>query len=634
MSEELSPEAAEQPSAEAGAEPSVADAEASVGRNVAGAEASVGRNVDELLASLETEKKKLRLVQDIASALSSRLDLDGLLTLIMEKACELMTADRATLFLISEDRQELWSKILEGGESQEIRLNVGEGIAGWVALSGETVNIADAYVDDRFQPAVDVRSGYRTRSILCVAMRDTTGVITGVLQLLNKKSGPFSVEDGELLSALAGQAAVSIENAKLYLSVVAKNVALLEAQDKLQARTNELNVLYEIEREIANALDLDSLLSRLLHRAMQVVESSAGSIALVESDGTTTQLRFRTTAGGAARNLKDQSIDLDVGIIGWSTSHGEAVIVNDPSSDERHAKLFADGMGVRARNLICAPLVEADEVLGAIELLDKVDQSDYSEGDLRMLTLIAGQASRAIQVHNSKQEVADQNRLAGIGQMVAGVLHDLKTPMTIISGYAQLMAQIDDAEQRESYVEQILQQFDLLNGMTREVLAFARGESTVLIRKVYMHRYMEQIGEQLQYAFKGRNIKLEIVVEYDGVAFFDQQSMLRLIHNLARNAADAMRGKPGTFRIVTRTENDMLCFDFIDNGPGIPKELEGRLFKIFSTAKDGGTGLGLAICKKIVEDHEGSIRYESATGEGTTFRVQLPLQPGQGERQV
>ncbi len=210
MSEELSPKTSPQPSAE------------------------------ELLGLLETEKKKLRLVQDIASALSSRLDLDGLLALIMEKACELMNADRATLFLVSENRQELWSKVLKGGETQEIRLNVGEGIAGWVALSGETVNIEDAYSDDRFQPAFDTKSGYRTKSILCVAMRDTNGVITGTLQLLNKKSGCFSREDGELLSALAGQAAVSIENSKLYLSAVARNVALLEAQDKLQKRLVEI----------------------------------------------------------------------------------------------------------------------------------------------------------------------------------------------------------------------------------------------------------------------------------------------------------------------------------------------------------------------------------------------------------
>jgi signal transduction histidine kinase/putative methionine-R-sulfoxide reductase with GAF domain len=590
--------------------------------------AHVGFDPSDLERRLETERKKLRLVQEIASAISSSLDLDRLLALIMEKVRELMQADRATLFLVSDDGNELWSKILDGGETQEIRLNVGEGIAGWVASSGEVVNIGDAYIDKRFQPAVDLRSGYRTKSILCVAMRDTTGVITGVMQLLNKEDGPFLAEDEELLSALSGQAAISIENAKLYHSVVAKNVALLEAQDKLQARTNELNVLYEIEREMAEALDLESLLHRLLHRAMSVIEAGAGSIVLIEVDGNgPRKLRYRTTAGAGARQLRKKTIDLDSGIIGWSARHCESVISNNPAEDERHTKMFADKLGVPARNLICAPLVDGEEALGAIELRNRADSQDFTEGDLRMLTLIAGQASRAMQVHKSKQELAEKNQLAGIGQMVASVLHDLKTPMTIISGYAQLMAQLDDAAKREEYVEQILQQFDLLNGMTREVLAFARGESTVLIRKVYMHRYMEQIAEQLRYAFKDRNIKLEVQEDYNGVAFFDQQSLLRLVHNLARNAADAMRGKPGTFRIVARTDADALCFDFIDNGPGIPAELEGRLFELFSSATDGGSGLGLAICKKIVEDHEGTIHYESKVGEGTTFFVRLPLEP-------
>ncbi len=577
---------------------------------------------------LATERKKLRLVQDIASAITSSLDLDRLLALIMEKVRELMSADRATLFLLAENGRELWSKVLDGGEGQEIRLKVGEGIAGWVASSGEIVNIGDAYSDDRFQPAVDLRSGYRTTSMLCVPMRDTTGGISGVMQLLNKQGGGFTEEDVELLSALSGQAAVSIENAKLYHSVVAKNVALLEAQDTLQARTNELNVLYEIEREMAEALDLESLLHRLLHRVMSVVESRAGVIALAEVDSNKNKkLRFRTVAGVAARALRNNAIDFDTGLIGWSARNRESIISNDPKSDERDSTFSSDTTEEAASNLICAPLVDGDEVLGVIALRDTVDGQNYSDGDLRMLTLIAGQASRAIVVHRSKQDQAAQNQLAGIGQMVASILHDLKTPMTIISGYAQLMAQLDDAEKREAYVEQILQQFDLLNGMTREVLAFARGERTVLIRKVYMHRYILQVTEQLRHVFAGHRIKLEVQQDYKGVAFFDQQSLLRLIHNLARNAADAMRGKPGTLRIVVREDKGWLCFDFVDDGPGIPAEVEGRLFELFATASEQGTGLGLAICKKIVQDHGGTIDYESKAGEGTTFFVRLPLEP-------
>src|SRR5262247_3391739 len=105
-----------------------------------------------LQARLRAEEKKLALVTEIGQALSSALDLDRLLALIMEKITRLMEADRSTLYLFSDDGTELWSKVLLGGELRSIRLKVGEGIAGWVAASGETVNIPDAYNDDRFYP--------------------------------------------------------------------------------------------------------------------------------------------------------------------------------------------------------------------------------------------------------------------------------------------------------------------------------------------------------------------------------------------------------------------------------------------------------------------------------------------------
>src|SRR5688572_5453665 len=189
-----------------------------------------------LAARLRAEEKKLMLVQEIGKALSSALDLDRLLHLIMEKITILMEADRSTLYLFSEDGRELWSKVVQGGEVMEIRLPVGAGIAGWVAQSGETVNIPDAYNDKRFYPAVDLRSGYRTRSILCMPMRNNQGHTIGVIQVLNKSGGPFTALDEALLGALASQAAVSIENSKLYHSVVAKNVELLEAQGQLERK--------------------------------------------------------------------------------------------------------------------------------------------------------------------------------------------------------------------------------------------------------------------------------------------------------------------------------------------------------------------------------------------------------------
>jgi signal transduction histidine kinase len=578
-------------------------------------------------ARLETEKQKLALVHEIGRALSSALDLESLLGLIMRRVTEIMEADRSTLYLVSEGGDELWSKVEQGGEYVEIRLKVGEGIAGWVAQSGETVNIADAYIDDRFQPRVDLESGYRTRSILCAPMRGSQGQIIGVLQLLNKKDGPFTGDDEELLASLAAPAAVAVENSLLYHSVLAKNRELVRAQRELEQKRSELNVLYEIERQLSAAHDLDELLDRLTQRAMAMLEADAGSIAL--RDRGSPRLRFRTTAGPAAERLRHRSLEMGEGIIGWVAARRQAVIVNDPATDERHAVEFARTVGASPRNVIAAPLVADDEVVGAIELLDKRPRGrGFSEADLKLLTLIAGQASRAIQIAESKQQWVDENRLAAIGKMLAGVLHDLKTPMTIISGYAQLMAQIETAGERETYVEQILHQFDMMAGMTREVLAFARGESNVLIRKVYLHRFLAEVSEQLRHTFAGRDVELVLETEYDGVAYFDQQSIFRLIHNLARNAVQAMQ-YGGRFTIRTSASGNQLRFEFSDTGTGIPAGLEDRLFDLFATGHSGGTGLGLAICKKIVGEHGGTIENPPAE-QGARFVVTLPLRPKSG----
>src|SRR3954470_1010759 len=193
-------------------------------------------SVQSLSSALVREQKKVALVQEVSRALSTVSDIDALLRLIMEKVTELMEADRSTLFLVTDDGRQLWSKVVQGGEVVEIRLDVGEGIAGWVAERREIVNIPDAYADQRFQPSVDLKSGYRTRSILTVPMVGALGGLVGVLQLLNKQDGPFTVGDEELASALASQAAIAIENARLYHSLVTQNQELSRARRDLERR--------------------------------------------------------------------------------------------------------------------------------------------------------------------------------------------------------------------------------------------------------------------------------------------------------------------------------------------------------------------------------------------------------------
>jgi signal transduction histidine kinase len=581
-----------------------------------------------LEAKLRREQEKFRSIQQIARAVGSTLNLDDLLHLIVGKITELMEADRSTLYVMDESKTELWTRVLQADEIREIRLKIGEGIAGWVAKTGRVVNIEDAYQDDRFHPQVDLRSGYRTRSILCMPLRDNLGSIIGVVQVLNKKGGPFTEEDVELLGALASQASIAIENSQLYLSVVRKNVQLLETQEKLERRMRELDLLFEVEQQTSAAVSLDQLLDALLARTTELIGAEAASLVL--KDPKAARLVFASAVGEMGEAIKQVTVGLGEGIAGWVAQHGEPLLVNDPAHDPRHHRVLAERIGFRPRNIVCVPLVGDEGILGAVELLNKVGRDQFDDGDLRLLTLVAGRISHAIELARSKDVQIKQSHLASIGQMLSGLLHDLKTPMTIISGYAQLMAQSNDATVRQEYVDQILKQFDLMAAMTREVLAFARGESNILVRKVYLHKFMEEMREHLQHEFAGKNIELVMDLRYRGVAYLDENKFRRVFHNIARNAAQAMPDG-GTYTIVVDAIDGKLVFAFRDTGIGIPEELEGRVFQAFATAgKKEGTGLGLAIVQKIVHEHDGEIFYESWKGQGTVFTIQLPLERAGG----
>jgi serine phosphatase RsbU (regulator of sigma subunit) len=164
---------------------------------------------------MKTDLQKLRGIVEASKKLASVLDLDELLNVILDVALSELEAERGTVFLLDAERGEIFSRILRGNEMAEIRLPLGSGIAGAVAQSGETVIIADAYADPRFNRAVDQRSGFRTRSILCLPMRDGKQTI-GVLQLLNKKREEFTDDDAEYLSALAAHMVIAINNARAH----------------------------------------------------------------------------------------------------------------------------------------------------------------------------------------------------------------------------------------------------------------------------------------------------------------------------------------------------------------------------------------------------------------------------------
>jgi GAF domain-containing protein len=348
-----------------------------------------------LEASVKREQRKLKALQDVGAALGSTLDLQELLTLVVDRISEAMEADRSTLYVLEEETNELWSKVAQGERWLEIRLRVGDGLAGTVAQTGRTLNIKDAYQDPRFDADWDRRSGYRTMSTVCVPMKNHHGRIIGVVQCLNKSGGAyFTVEDEALLGALASQAAVSIENSKLFLSMVGKNIELLEAQEKLQQKVRELDVLFEIAQVSASAQELDELLEGVLARTMRAVNAEAASILLADAD--TGDLRFRAAVGGEPEAIKRLRIKAGQGICGWVAQHQHHQVVNDVDADVRHSRNISEEVGYHPRSVLCVPL-RWDDGIGAVELLNKAAGSEsFTEDDVKLATVIAGHISTAI----------------------------------------------------------------------------------------------------------------------------------------------------------------------------------------------------------------------------------------------
>jgi adenylate cyclase len=190
------------------------------GWTLADAVTDTDRPVPAVAPLSHTDPRKVAELLDAIQTLSRELDITRLLQIIMDKASRLLNADRSSLFVVDEERAELRSKIAQGLEVREIRVPIGQGIAGSVAAAGERVNIADAYADPRFNQEVDRRTGYRSRTILCAPVRDGQGAVVGVAQVLNKAGGPFTRDDEGLLAALSAQAFIALDNARLFESVV------------------------------------------------------------------------------------------------------------------------------------------------------------------------------------------------------------------------------------------------------------------------------------------------------------------------------------------------------------------------------------------------------------------------------
>lgn len=569
--------------------------------------------VGDLHTELGRSERRVEAIRQIGHVLGSNLELDPLLAEIVDRTTELLDADRSTLFLLDADAGELWSKVLQGQEFKEIRLPVGVGLAGWVAAKQKPLHIRDAYADKRFNPAFDKQSGYKTRNMLVWPVRRPQGSdLLGVIQVLNKSQGSFRATDERLLEAIASEIGVALEVANLYRRAV-------ERSRMLERTRSELLLLFETERAISQSDDLDKMLESILDTALSTLNARTAAIHVVDDRGY--RLNVLAARGVGAKSLYKDSVAVGEGIVGGVVKSGESGLHNDLDGIKRGR--------TKAHRVLAVPIrTRHAGTIGVFELINRTGGDGFTETDANTLQVVAAQAGRAINAERRRKDREQSERLTTIGRMLSGVIHDLRTPMTLISGYTQVMADAEDKAARTQYAHQVNKQIDLLSAMTKDLLAFAKGERSILIRKVYVQRFMEEMREYLEQDLDGSSVKLKMDVRYRGAARFDETKMRRIFHNITRNAREAMPGG-GQFSIIVSKDDTDLLIEFQDSGVGIPQELRESLFEPFATAgKIGGTGLGLAMVRQIAEEHRGTVHFEDGPKKrGTRFLVRLPLVP-------
>jgi signal transduction histidine kinase len=571
-------------------------------------------------------EERLALVAAVARDLSAPWTTAQLLGVVTQRLTRALDADRGSLFLVEGD--ELWSHYSQGDELTHYHLRMGQGLAGWVAQTRRSVNVKNAYDDPRFDPSWDRQTGYQTRSMLCQPVLDRDDNLVGVVQVLNKRQGYFTLDDERLLTAILSMTAISIVNTRLATQLELKNQQLLVTQRELADRVREIDMLYELEREVARAASVDDAVRAAVERVaftlhadlLQIaVRSAAGGLVLYRAVGPEpcTVVPLAEARGLLAR------------VFDHATAYNPCAMPPDElarcAADEQLPWVPASGL--------CVPLERDDGLFGALAVYwQQGHRGCISHDQQRLVELTADQIGHALGQRLARSQAEREDRLTAIGSALAGVLHDFKTPMTVVSMYAQLLKREDDPVERARLAEGVLDQLGRMTEMTRDVLGFARGDKDVLLRKVQVGVFAGELEQTIRSVMEGSQIHAEVHAHYKGFARLDSAKVLRAVQNLARNAREAMAATDGSqrqhFLVSLSAEDSELVVRCSDDGPGVPRDFQHRLFEAFaSQGKKDGSGLGLAMVKQVAELHSGAVTYRDTPGGGATFELRLPLEP-------
>lgn len=393
-------------------------------------------------------------------------------------------------------------------------------------------------------------------------------------------------------------------------------------QDALLARLARLERIIEITSSLNSTLSLRPLLQKILGAAQELTNTEAGSIMLI--DRKTGELHFEAATGARSEEIASIVVPMEGSVAGWVVQHGRPVIIHDARSDPRLYRQIQDEIEYETRSLIAAPLAVKGKLIGVLEAVNKCGDARFSEEDVDILVALADQAAVAIE----NAVLFEQSDL------ISEIVHEMRTPLTSISGYAQ-MIQRDDVteEERQAFAGTIQREAARLNRLTSGFLDLARlesGRATFNREPVSLEGVVVEAVDLLRPQARDKGIALGAEPPGGTLTLVgDRQRVHQALVNLLGNAVKYCR--PGDSVTVTaRAAGPEVVICVADSGPGIPRQAQERLFdRFYCVPGTGGlargTGLGLAITRKIAEAHGGRIWVESEEGRGSSFYLALPL---------
>ena len=580
-----------------------------------------------LLQESQRHAHQLSTLNEVTRQLTSTLDQEPLLLNILQSAVEILNCEAGSLLMVDNQTDELVFRVTVGPVAQDlsnVRLPPGTGEAGKAVKTRLPVVVNDVAASPEWFSKTDKETGFHTHAILVIPL-EVKDIVIGVIEVLNKKDGfPFSPEEVELLSAFASQAAVAIENARLYTST----------DQALALRVEELSVMQRIDRELNTSLDTKHAMQITLDWAMRQSNANAGLVGTLEEDG----LLIMAWRGYTDEMELYQNIPLSVKDFFLESVIESGLPQRIVLPDDNHRGLLKDGLG-----LVIVPIRRESNTIGLI-ILESISGKLPSEDTMVFLTRLSDHASIAIS--NAQLYNAVQSANIAKSEFVSFVSHELKNPMTSIKGYTELLAAgavgpVNEAQANflvtiKSNVERMSTLVSDLNDVSR----IEAGRMRLDFKAVFLSDIMDEVTRSLRRQIEDKSQKLTFQLPEQLTSMWaDRSRVVQIVTNLISNATKYTQSG-GT--ILVQAESCTNQWDpngaarvvhvwVQDNGTGISAEDQKKIFIKFFRSEDPktrevpGTGLGLNITRSLVEMQGGRIWFESEFRKGTTFHFTLPI---------